>query len=261
MSSSTEAVKPLSDFHTIGNKVYLITPGSYSPREPLILFFSWMGAAAKHIVKYTVAYRKLFPTARIVLIRNDVGDFFRREASYTKLLAPAIDIAKQHVDAGGQVLVHSFSNGGGNQLVEFAKAWTKREGSPLPMRAQMMDSAPGNGGWLRSHKAMATSLPRFWVWKLLGSASIHLFLAVLFVIGKLGRREHIMDIMRRQLNDDSLFNRRAPRVYLYSKADEMVGHDEVEEHADQAEAQGWKVTRVRFERSPHAGHIRGARTA
>jgi hypothetical protein len=65
-----------------------------------------------------------------------------------------------------------------------------------------------------------------------------------------------MDIMRRQLNDDSLFNRRAPRVYLYSKADEMVGHDEVEEHADQAEAQGWKVTRVRFERSPHAGHIR-----
>jgi hypothetical protein len=124
MSSSTEAVKPLSDFHTIGNKVYLITPGSYSPREPLILFFSWMGAAAKHIVKYTVAYRKLFPTARIVLIRNDVGDFFRREASYTKLLAPAIDIAKQHVDAGGQVLVHSFSNGGGNQLVDEARGLT-----------------------------------------------------------------------------------------------------------------------------------------
>jgi hypothetical protein len=256
MSNTTEAVKPLSDFHTISNNVYLITPGSYTPQEPLILLFSWMGAAPKHIAKYTVAYRKLFPTARIVLVRNEIGDFFRSDAIYTKLLSPAIDVAKQHVDAGGQVLVHSFSNGGGNQLVEFAKAWTKREGSPLPMRAQVIDSAPGNGDWLRSHKAMATSLPRFWLWRMLGSVTIHLFLAVLFVIGKLGRRERIMDVMRRQLNDASLFNKRAPRVYLYSKADEMVGHDEVEEHADQAEAQGWKVTRVRFERSPHAGHIR-----
>ncbi|KAF2448269.1 DUF829-domain-containing protein [Karstenula rhodostoma CBS 690.94] len=256
MSNPTEAVKPLSDFQTIGDHVYLITPDAYTPREPLILLFSWMGAAPKHIAKYTIVYRKLFPTARIVLVRNELADFFRSEATYARLLTPAIDVVKEHVDAGGQILVHSFSNGGGNQLAEFAKAWTKREGSPLPMRAQMMDSGPGNGGWLRSHKAMATSLPRVWLWRLLGSATIHLFLAVLFVIGKLGSREPMMDVLRRQLNAPILFNKRAPRVYLYSKADEMVGHDEVEEHADQAEAQGWKVTRTRFERSPHAGHIR-----
>ncbi|KAK7181775.1 DUF829-domain-containing protein [Paraphaeosphaeria sporulosa] len=256
MSNPTEAVKPLSEFHAIGEHVYLVTPKAYTSKEPLILFFSWMGAAPKHIAKYTVAYRKLFPTARLVLVRNELADFFRNEATYSRLLTPAIDVVKQHVDAGGQLLVHSFSNGGGNQLVEFAKAWTKREGSPLPMRAQMIDSAPGNGDWRRSHKAMSTSLPRFWLWRLLGSATIHLFLAMLFVIAKLGRREPIMNIMRRQLNDPALFNRQAPRVYLYSKADEMVGHDEVEEHADQAEAQGWKVTRIRFEKSPHAGHIR-----
>lgn len=256
MSNPTEAVKPLSDFHAIGDHVYLITPDAYTPREPLILFFSWMGAAPKHITKYTAAYRKLFPTARIILVRNELADFFRSEATYASLLTPAIDVVKEHVDAGGQVLVHSFSNGGGNQLVELAKAWTKREGSPLPMRAQMVDSAPGNGGWLRSHKAMSTSLPRFWLWRLLGSATIHLFLAMLFVIGKLTGSEPMMDVMRRQLNAPVLFDQRAPRVYLYSKADEMVGHDEVEEHADKAEAQGWKVTRIRFERSPHAGHIR-----
>lgn len=256
MSSPAEVAKPLSEFQTIGNHVYLITPEAYTPKEPLILFFSWMGAAPKHIAKYTVTYRQLFPTAQFVLVRNELADFFRSETTYSRLLIPAIHVVKAHVDAGGQLLMHSFSNGGGNQLVEFAKNWRKREGSPLPMRAQMIDSTPGNGGWLRSHKAIATSLPRFWLWRLLGSATIHLFLAMLFVIAKLGRKEPIMDVMRRQLNDPALFNKRAPRVYLYSKADEMVGHDEVEEHADQAEAQGWKVTRVRFEKSPHAGHIR-----
>ncbi|KAJ4298195.1 hypothetical protein N0V90_006094 [Kalmusia sp. IMI 367209] len=215
-----------------------------------------MGAAPKHIAKYTVTYRKLFPTARIVLVRNELPDFFHGEATYHKLLIPAIGIVKEHVNVGGQILVHSFSNGGGNQLLEFAKAWVKREESPLPMRAQVIDSAPGTGGWKRSHAAMATSLPQFWLWRVLGSVTIHLFLATVFVFTKLSRREHMMAIIRRQLNDPSLFNQRAPRVYLYSKADEMVGHDEVEEHADQAEAQGWKVTRVRFERSPHAGHIR-----
>lgn len=255
-SEPTESMKPLSDFNTIGINTYMITPDSYTPKEPLVLFFSWMGAAPKHIAKYTVTYRRLFPTARIILIRNELADFFRSEGTYARILTPAIDVVKEHVNAGGQLLVHSFSNGGGNQLVEFAKAWKQREGSPLPMRAQVMDSAPGTGGWLRSHKAMATSLPRFWLWRLLGSATIHLFLAMLFVIGKVGRREPIMHILRRQLNDRSLFEKRAPRVYLYSKADEMVGHDEVEEHADQAEAQGWEVKRVRFERSPHAGHIR-----
>ncbi|KAK3214026.1 hypothetical protein GRF29_28g1815303 [Pseudopithomyces chartarum] len=256
ITTTTEIAKPLSDFDKIGYNTYLFTPESYTQKEPLILLFSWMGAAPKHIAKYTVAYRKLFPTARIVLIRNELGDFFRSEATYEELLKPAIGIVKEHVKAGGQFLVHSFSNGGGNQLAQFAKAWTKREGTPLPMRAIAIDSAPGNGSWMRSHKAIATSLPSFWLWKLLGSATIHLFLACLFVIDKVSGREPTIAVLRRQLNDSAILRKQAPRVYLYSKADEMVGHDEVEEHADQAEAQGWNVTRVRFERSAHAGHIR-----
>lgn len=251
-----EVARPLFDFDTIGHGTYLFTPESYTPQEPLILLLSWMGAAPKHIAKYTVAYRQLFPTARIVLIRNELADFFRAEATYRKLLTPAIGVVKEHVGAGGQVLVHSFSNGGGNQLVQFAKAWVRREGSPFPMRAQAIDSAPGNGDWRRSHKAMATSLPRFWLWSLLGSVTIHLFIAGLFVIDKVTGREPTITTLRRHLNDGTLFSKQAPRVYLYSRTDEMVGDDEVESHADEAEAQGWKVTRVCFEKSAHTGHIR-----
>jgi len=258
MASAAPAIvdKPLSDFHKIGHNTYLFTPESYSHREPLILLFAWMGAAAKHIAKYTVGYRRLFPSARIVLVRNTTRDFFHNEAAYTKLLGPAIEVVKEHVSAGGQVLVHSFSNGGSNQMTELAKAWVKCEGSPFPMRAQVLDSAPGKGGWRRSHAAMAMELPRAWIWKLIGSACIHLFLGSLFVYDLLAGKENMMTVMRRQLDDPSIFDVRAPRVYLYSKGDAMVGDDEVEEHAEGAERRGWKVTRVRFEKSPHAGHLR-----
>ncbi|KAF1968453.1 hypothetical protein BU23DRAFT_262408 [Bimuria novae-zelandiae CBS 107.79] len=252
----TAVSRPLADFDHIATNTYLFTPDSYTPKEPLILLLSWMGAASKHIAKYTVAHRKLFPTARILLIRNEVVDFFRSEATYDMMLTPALEVIKEHVKAGGEILVHSFSNGGANQLNELAKAWVKREGTPLPMRAQAMDSAPGNGDWQRSHNALAVSLPRFWLWRMLGSAMIHFFIAVLFTMDKLGGYENQIFVIRRQLNNPTLFDKRAPRVYLYSKADEMVGDDEVESHAELSEAQGWKVTRVRFEKSPHAGHVR-----
>ena len=253
---NAEVTRPLFDFNKIGYNTYILTPDSYTPKEPLILLLSWMGAAPKHIAKYTVTYRQLFPTARIVLIRNELADFFRTEATYRKFLTPAVGVVKEHVSAGGQILVHSFSNGGGNQLVQFAKAWVQGEGTPLPMRAQAMDSAPGNGDWMRSHKAIATSLPPFWLWKLLGSLTIHLFLACLFVIDKVTGREPTITTLRRHLNDGTLFNKGAPRVYLYSNTDAMVGADEVELHADEAEAQGWKVSRVCFSQSAHTGHIR-----
>lgn len=252
---TTEGAKPLNEFQRIGHNTYLFTPEAYGQDQPLVLLFSWMGAASKHIAKYTVAYRKLYPGARILLIRNELQDFFRFRATYDKFLERAADVVKVHVKSGGELLVHSFSNGGANQLCEFARLWVQREGSPLPMRAQVVDSAPGNGPWMRSHKAMATALPRFWLFRTLGSVAIHLFLASLFVYGTLTGRGHKVVYIRQKLNQ-TLFFEHAPRVYLYSKGDEMVGDDEVEEHADQAEAEGWQVTRVRFERSPHAGHIR-----
>ncbi|KAF2248176.1 hypothetical protein BU26DRAFT_531572 [Trematosphaeria pertusa] len=248
--------KPLSDFHKIGHNTYLSTPGSYTSKEPLILLFSWNAAAAKHIAKYTVAYRRFFPTARIVLIRCHTPDMFRREARYEKLLRPAIETVQEHSKAGGEVLVHSFSNGGGNQVTEFAKAWRKLDGSLLPMRAQILDSSPGKGGWKRSHAAISASLPRTRLWGLIGSAFVHMLLAMVFLFESLTARENKMVVMCRQLNDGAIFDVRTPRVYLYSRADEMVGAEEVEEHADRAMANGWHVAKVRFDKSAHAGHVR-----
>ncbi|KAH7076124.1 indole-diterpene biosynthesis protein-like protein PaxU [Paraphoma chrysanthemicola] len=251
---------PLSELERIGHETYIWSSPSYHSADgrqtPLILVFAWNGAAAKHIAKYTIWYQNAFPASRMLLIRCYTRDMFRRTREYGPLLAPAMDVVKEHVEHGGEVLVHSFSNGGGNQVNEFAKAWKGRFGTMMPMRIQVLDSAPTKGPWMKSHAAIAASLPRTWFWTWFGGAFVHLLLACTFVIWRAMGKDNKMVILCRELNDAAVFDNAVPRVYLYSHADQMVGFEEADEHADIAESKGWTVTRVKFERSAHCGHVR-----
>lgn len=252
--------KPLSDFQKIGYNTYLWTASSYlsnSPeRAPLILLFSWNAAAAKHIAKYTISYQKLFPTSRIILIRCFTNDMFTSSANCRKLFQPAIDLVREHTKAGGEVLVHSFSNGGGNQVNEFAKAWRFQFDACLPMRAQILDSSPTKGPWMKSHAAISASLPRTLFWRWFGGAFVHFILLCSFIVNALRRHGNPMEALCLSLNDEKLFDTSVPRVYLYSRADTMVGFEEADEHANIAISKGWDVTKVQFEKSAHCGHVR-----
>ncbi|KAF2624653.1 hypothetical protein BU25DRAFT_131347 [Macroventuria anomochaeta] len=251
-----KVVQPLTDFTTIGYNIYLWTSSFYTPKSPLILLFAWNAAAAKHIAKYTLSYQRLFPNSRILLVRCYTSDMFTHSAHYPALLTPALDMTHQHIEARGEVLVHSFSNGGGNQVNEFVKAWKGKYGSKLPMRAQIMDSSPTKGRWMRSHNAISAGLPRTWFWKWFGGLLVHVLLLGLFLVNAVRRKENKMVVLCREINDDNVFDKSVPRVYLYSRVDEMVGCEEVEEHAAIARGKGWDVTMVRFERSAHCGHVR-----
>jgi hypothetical protein len=252
--------KPLSDFQKVGHNTYLWTSPTYlsksSEQTPLILIFAWNAAAAKHIAKYTISYQKLFPTSRILLVRCFTTDMFRRTAAYGPLLKPAVELVHEHVDRGGEVLVHSFSNGGGNQVNEFAKTWKRQFGSLMPMRIQVLDSSPTKGPWMKSHAAIAASLPKTLFWRWFGGALVHLLLLCTFIVWGVVGKENKMVIICRQLNDDTIFQNTVPRVYLYSRADEMVGFEEADEHANIAKSKGWDVTKVQFENSSHCGHVR-----
>ena len=58
------------------------------------------------------------------------------------------------------------------------------------------------------------------------------------------------------LNKGDLIRREAGRCYIYLKEDEILWWRDVEGHADEAEARGWKVRRERFEGSRHVAHVR-----
>ena len=64
-----------------------------------------------------------------------------------------------------------------------------------------------------------------------------------------------MNVVRRGLNDEKLFATKVARLYVYSGKDEMIRWRDVEAHADEAQAKGYKVEKVRYLDSVHAGHL------
>jgi len=67
--------------------------------------------------------------------------------------------------------------------------------------------------------------------------------------------ENIITRVRRELNDPLLFPTQARRVYIYSKTDDMVDWETVEEHALEAEEDGVIVEKEMFDKSKHVGHL------
>ncbi|KAI8942169.1 hypothetical protein NX059_000257 [Plenodomus lindquistii] len=260
MATTSPTSEALADFEKIGHNTYLYTSPSYLSRSadhtPLILLCAWNAAAGKHIAKYTASYRRLFPSSRILLIRCFTPDLFRRPSAYAPLLKPAMDLVAEHTKLGDEVLVHSWSNGGGNQINELAKAWLAQYGEKLPMRVQVLDSSPTRGPWMKSHAAISASLPKTIFWRWFGPLAVHLLLIATFLVNTATFKENKMVVLYRELNDEKVFDTKVPRVYLYSRADAMVGFEEADEHADIAIAKGWDVVKVHFEKSAHCGHVR-----
>lgn len=62
-------------------------------------------------------------------------------------------------------------------------------------------------------------------------------------------------MLRRRLNDPQLFSVRAPRAYVYSREDEMVGWRDVEGHVAEARERGYRARAELFEGSKHVAHM------
>ena len=72
----------LADFIIIGPRTSHYTPPK--PRSGyLLILCTWLGAARKHIAKYTALYHCIVPDARILLVESSVGSitntFARRQ--------------------------------------------------------------------------------------------------------------------------------------------------------------------------------------
>ena len=147
----------LADFILIGPQTFLYTPPK--PTRQLIILCTWLGAAPKHIAKYTVLYRSIAPNARILLIESTFSNLtsaFECQQQVVKF-APAVaavldtlavveckqysqphpaESEMRHVDdrktiprlrqttylssqVQPKILLHIFSNGGMNSATRF----------------------------------------------------------------------------------------------------------------------------------------------
>lgn len=56
--------------------------------------------------------------------------------------------------------------------------------------------------------------------------------------------------------DKNIASGEAPRLYLYSKEDEIIWWEDLEQAVAKVRELGWKTDLEMFEGSPHVGHMR-----
>lgn len=246
-----------------------------NPAAPkLILLLSWMDARDAHIAKYVSQYQALYPTASILLVKSTLKSVLITRIA-RKGVVPAAhivhDLVSQTSDKRGdkkpEMLLHVFSNGGSCTLYHLYDAYaattkaapgagTDPDNSKiLPPHVTIFDSAPGRWTYRSSVRALTLSVPPGWM-RLLAWPLIRLHLAAQWLSYRLFKAAETMHVWGLSHNDQSKA-RETCRSYAYSESDDMVLYQGVEEHADDAEAKGFRVLRrEKFPGSLHVAHAR-----
>ncbi|KXG54193.1 Protein of unknown function DUF829, TMEM53 [Penicillium griseofulvum] len=262
---ATTAENALAAFARLGPSVYLQDPPNPNKKaDPPVIFLAfWMNAPPRALAKYVIEYRRLVPSARIIFVTSSSNDFIWRLGTQTRRarVAPAVEAMRGLVTPENPVFVHFFSNGGMSSTTNVLQAWKNTTGTPLPMSAMILDSAPGNPSLRAGLKAFSFALPQMWILRLLGKSLLFVFLVLFKLIHSFSIFPDPISLARKLINDTSLVRAANPggtlsRCYIYSDTDDLVDWRDVESHAANTETEGWTVRRELFKNSPHVGHMR-----
>lgn len=228
--------------------------------DELIIICSWMGASPRHVAKYVTGHQQRFPKAAVLVIESSLADVvWHSNAVQQQRLAPAVSLIQSTCapSTTSKIILHIFSNGGAQSFCQLAAAYRAATGGALPVRTVVCDSVPGRATWRRSFTAMTLSLPKNPFLRPIGSGIVCIFVACAFVCDEAFGLENVVDKARRQLLNQHFLDSHVPRLYLYSKADELVGWQDVADHAEAARKSGVKdVHEVVFEKSSHVNHVK-----
>lgn len=259
---------PLAGFADLGNSISIwesdVSDISADCSDPeIIVLCTWLGgASASRIAKYTNRYRELHPTSPILLIRTVFNDLaFRSFAVLRQRLAPAIRVlnrfAANGIDLGNfrytGILLHIFSNGGGNMATQLAMAlrtsisWRT---PASPFRLVIFDCCPGLTTFRKQYSAAVHSLPPTQPINAIGRAILLPFVGGVSILQDLrlysGGRE-----LQRDLNDAKILGSNPHRLYLYSTVDPMFDYLGIEAHRDNGHQKGYKVDSEKFDNATH----------
>jgi hypothetical protein len=227
-----------SDFVKIGPRTSVYTPSNPTAGQ-LIIVCTWLGAARKHIVKYTTAYQNLAPEARILLIESDVQIITSSYKKQREVIKPAVSVVLDTLAECGyyglpsekaltvepsnkleskpstsssmtvtetspKILLHMFSNGGTNSATQFLIVLHELLHQPLPLVGLLFDSCPAKGTYWKSHNAMTFSLrPKSTASRILAAVIVHCILITLYSWIACGN-DNPATLMRRTLLDEGM---------------------------------------------------------
>lgn len=237
-----------------------------SHRPPaLIVICTWQGGATtRRIAKYVFGYRKLYPTASILVLRTELADMVYRTFNVIhSRLKPARDILLgflcQSQGAGGSsggVLLHMFSHGGCNIAIQLVASLPKDMRAQLHRRLQLVvaDCCPGDGTFEETYRAGLLSLPPRMPFRLIGKVGLYGTVSAIYALNGAGVMKSVPDL-RDELNDPENFGQRARRLYLISDRDNILSSQDMISHAQLAEESGYKISLVRFDQAVHCALV------
>lgn len=220
-----------------------------------IIICQWMGASPKsrYLRSFYEKYHERYPNARIISIRS-LPEYFIYVSNHRRLAALDVAVAAVESDPAPQqrILVHAFSNGGSLSFADLSLLYKEKLGKSLSIKGVVFDSAPGDPGLKEGWAALSIGLPKA-IWYPM-ALLVWLLLLSSWSMQNIVGRPNIIRRMRRWLLDPSLISSTAPRLYVYSDTDLLVGASDVERHANDAEAAGVRVLRRKVTNSKHIQH-------
>ncbi|GAM40587.1 indole-diterpene biosynthesis protein [Talaromyces pinophilus] len=296
MSATMEKPDPLAPFIRLAPSIYSVEP-RIQPKDDektpsIIILPFWMNAPPRAAVKYVVKYAELVPSARIIFLLTNTGDFYSSRASHVLRLKPVVDILVACQDHNAEtsesgndssVYIHLFSNGGVFATAQLLQAYKIATGKPLRVSSMVIDSAPGKPTPSLAIKAFSYGLPQTIVLRQLSYALLSTMIWSTYLTRKsLGlmwrlfwtRPDKNHDTVvygddplaytRKTILDPEFIvartqQERIKSCYIYSDADELVPWKDVEEHAALASTSTHANRVVELEKftgTPHVGHMR-----
>jgi hypothetical protein len=179
---------------------------------------------------------------------------YRSNKKQRRLVDPVI--SRLQDKRSDKLLVHIMSNGGAKQWATINTTYFNTTGHVLEYDLTVIDSAPGRARYQQCLRTMINLLPRPLVLRIPLSVFFAGVVSFMFFEDLFPGHENVVDAMRRELNNSEQMSGSARRCYIYSDEDEVISSKDVEDHARQAEANGWSVTMVKFDGSQHVAHLR-----
>jgi hypothetical protein len=251
----------------------------HEPRESvtgqLIIIATWLGATTKHIVKYAALYEVIAPNAKILLIQAPMDSFLLpypiQEINIRPAVDPIVQLLEECANEQGphhpvtepRILLHVFSNGGANRVLQLLRVWKSTVGMALPLTGLVIDSALAVGGPIQNFRGFQQSLPSSPIYKTIGPIAACYALLVLETSIALGRyprpetamRQGVLDEALIQFADEGKYSGVKRICYFASKADRNTPFKDIISHAEEARKRGWLVDLHLWDDTPHCNHL------
>jgi hypothetical protein len=187
-------------FEPLGTSTSLYTPPAAASGH-LIILATWLGAASKHITKYTTAYAELAPTSRILLVQTPVAALFQTYAARRQALRSAVKVIRalceECGDARPHILLHAFSNAGALTVATLSHIFSKEYEMPLPVVGVIFDSSFAKGGYKQNYNSSLDSLPAGLMFKIAGPPIANVMILLQELSIAIGRYERPEEYLRK----------------------------------------------------------------